>query len=220
MIELETLHEGTVAVLTLKRPPANAFTPEGLLQLQGTVERLNADARVRAIVVTGDGPKFFSAGADLNTFADGDRDVAREAAARFGAAFEALQNARPVVIAVDAGHGGDDPGARGKGGTLEKMVTLEIARNLAKLIDAQPGMQAVLTRSGDYFVPLEKRFAIAREHKADLFVSIHANSCPDFCDARGASVWVLSTHGKQSEAGKWLAKSENASPSSGISASP
>jgi N-acetylmuramoyl-L-alanine amidase len=118
---------------------------------------------------------------------------------------------RPVVIAVDAGHGGDDPGARGKGGTLEKIVTLEIARDLAKLIDAQPGMHAVLTRSGDYFVPLKQRFAIAREHKADLFVSIHANSCPDFCDARGASVWVLSTHGKQSEAGKWLAKSENAS---------
>lgn len=118
---------------------------------------------------------------------------------------------RPVVIAVDAGHGGDDPGARGKGGTLEKIVTLEIAKDLAKFIDAQPGMHAVLTRSGDYFVPLKQRFAIAREHKADLFVSIHANSCPDYCDARGASVWVLSTHGKQSEAGKWLAKSENAS---------
>lgn len=118
---------------------------------------------------------------------------------------------RPVVIAVDAGHGGDDPGARGQGGTLEKNVTLEVAKDLAKLIDAQPGMQAVLTRKGDYFVPLEKRFQIAREHKADLFVSIHANSCPDYCDARGASVWVLSTHGKQSEAGRWLAKSENAS---------
>ena len=118
---------------------------------------------------------------------------------------------RPVVIAVDAGHGGDDSGARGQGGMLEKNVTLEIAKDLARLIDAQPGMQAVLTRKGDYFVPLEKRFQIAREHKADLFVSIHANSCPDFCDARGASVWVLSTHGKQSEAGKWLAKSENAS---------
>lgn len=118
---------------------------------------------------------------------------------------------RPVVIAVDAGHGGDDPGARGQGGTLEKNITLDVARNLARLIDAQPGMQAVLTRKGDYFVPLEKRFQIAREHKADLFVSIHANSCPDYCDARGASVWVLSTHGKQSEAGRWLAKSENAS---------
>ncbi len=118
---------------------------------------------------------------------------------------------RPVVVAVDAGHGGDDPGARGKGGTLEKNVTLEVAEDLAKLIDAQPGMHAVLTRKGDYFVPLQKRFEIARQHKADLFVSIHANSCPDYCDARGASVWVLSTHGKQSEAGKWLANSENAS---------
>jgi N-acetylmuramoyl-L-alanine amidase len=118
---------------------------------------------------------------------------------------------RPVVIAVDAGHGGDDPGARGQGGTREKAVTLGIAKELAKLIDAQPGMHAVLTRKGDYFVPLKKRFQIAREHKADLFVSIHANSCPDYCDARGASVWVLNTHGKQSEAGRWLAKSENAS---------
>ena len=71
MIELDFLHDNTVALLTLKRPPANAFTPEGLLQLQSTVERLNADTRVRAIVITGDGPKFFSAGADLNTFADG-----------------------------------------------------------------------------------------------------------------------------------------------------
>jgi len=118
---------------------------------------------------------------------------------------------RPVVIAVDPGHGGDDPGARGRDNTLEKTVTLEIAKDLAKLIDAQPGMQAVLTRDGDYFVPLNKRFQIARSHKADLFVSIHANSCPDYCDARGASVWVLSTHGKQSEAGRWLANSENAS---------
>ncbi|MGH8182513.1 MAG: N-acetylmuramoyl-L-alanine amidase [Rhodanobacteraceae bacterium] len=118
---------------------------------------------------------------------------------------------RPVVIAVDAGHGGDDSGARGAGGTLEKTVTLEIAKDLAKLIDAQPGMHAVLTRKGDYYVPLEKRFQIARVHKADLFVSIHANSCPDYCNARGGSVWVLDTHGKQSEAARWLAKSENAS---------
>ncbi|MGY6151620.1 enoyl-CoA hydratase [Paraburkholderia graminis] len=104
MIELDYAHDGTVAQLTLKRPPANAFTPEGLLQLQQTVERLNGDARVRAIVITGEGPKFFSAGADLNTFADGNRDVARVAAARFGAAFETLQNARPVVIAAINGY--------------------------------------------------------------------------------------------------------------------
>ncbi|MGH8115454.1 MAG: N-acetylmuramoyl-L-alanine amidase family protein, partial [Rhodanobacteraceae bacterium] len=116
-----------------------------------------------------------------------------------------------VVIAVDPGHGGDDSGAIGPNGTMEKTVTLAIGKYLAKLIDAQPGMHAVLTRTGDYYVPLEKRFQIARAHKADLFVSIHANSCPDHCDARGGSVWVLDTHGKQSEAGRWLAKSENAS---------
>jgi enoyl-CoA hydratase/carnithine racemase len=100
MIELDYAHEGAVAQLTLKRPPANAFTPDGLLQLQQTVERLNRETRVRAIVITGEGPKFFSAGADLNAFADGNREMARVAAARFGAAFEALQNARPVVIAA------------------------------------------------------------------------------------------------------------------------
>jgi enoyl-CoA hydratase/carnithine racemase len=100
MIGLDYAHEGAVAQLTLKRPPANAFTPDGLLQLQQTVERLNGETRVRAIVITGEGPKFFSAGADLNAFADGNREMARVAAARFGAAFEALQNARPVVIAA------------------------------------------------------------------------------------------------------------------------
>ena len=104
MIDLDYMHEGSVAQLTLRRPPANAFTPEGLLQLQHIVERLNGEPRVRAIVVTGEGPKFFSAGADLNTFADGNREVARIAAARFGAAFEALQNARPVVIAAINGY--------------------------------------------------------------------------------------------------------------------
>lgn len=104
MIELDYTHDGAIALVTLKRPPANAFTPEGLLQLQRTVETLDADECVRALVITGDGPRFFSAGADLNTFADGDKRLAREAAARFGAAFEALQNARPVVIAAINGY--------------------------------------------------------------------------------------------------------------------
>jgi len=115
---------------------------------------------------------------------------------------------RPVVIAVDAGHGGDDPGAHGPDGTLEKNVTLSVARDLAKLIKAQPGMRAVLTRDGDYFVPLKKRYEIARQNKADLFVSIHADAYTS-SDARGSSVWVLSQHGKTSEAARWLADSEN-----------
>jgi N-acetylmuramoyl-L-alanine amidase len=118
---------------------------------------------------------------------------------------------RKVLVAVDAGHGGRDPGAHGQDGLQEKTVTLAIAKRLAALINKQRGMQAILTRSKNVYIPLEKRFEIARKHKADLFVSIHANSCPNHCRTRGASVWVLSTHGKESEAGRWLARSENAS---------
>ena len=115
---------------------------------------------------------------------------------------------RPVVIAVDAGHGGEDPGAHGPDGTLEKNVTLSVARDLANLINTQPGMRAVLTRTGDYFVPLKRRYEIARQNKADLFVSIHADAYTS-SDARGSSVWVLSQRGKVSEAARWLADSEN-----------
>jgi N-acetylmuramoyl-L-alanine amidase len=115
---------------------------------------------------------------------------------------------RPVVIAVDAGHGGEDPGAHGPDGTLEKNVTLSVARDLADLINTQPGMRAVLTRTGDYFVPLKRRYEIARQNKADLFVSIHADAYTS-SDARGSSVWVLSQRGKVSEAARWLADSEN-----------
>ena len=107
MIELEYSKRGdehSIALITLKRPPANAFTPEGLLELRRTIELLNDERSIRAIVITGDGPKFFSAGADLNTFGDGNREVARLAVARFGSAFETLQNARPVVIAAINGY--------------------------------------------------------------------------------------------------------------------
>jgi enoyl-CoA hydratase/carnithine racemase len=104
MLRVDHEDDGALAVLTLSRPPANAFTPEGLRQLRRAVESFNEDAKVRAVVIVGDGPKFFSAGADLNTFSDGDREVARVAAQCFGAAFEALQNARPVVIAAINGY--------------------------------------------------------------------------------------------------------------------
>ncbi|ABE29416.1 enoyl-CoA hydratase/isomerase family protein [Paraburkholderia xenovorans LB400] len=100
MIEFELSHNGAVAVVTLTRPPANAFTPDGLRQLQQVIRTCDEQLHVRAVVITGSGPKFFSAGADLNTFASGDRDLAREAAS----AFEAVQNARPVVIAAINGY--------------------------------------------------------------------------------------------------------------------
>ena len=116
--------------------------------------------------------------------------------------------ARDVIIAIDAGHGGEDPGASGRHGTREKDVVLAIARKLEKLIRAERGMRPVMIRSGDYYVSLRKRMQKAREQKADLFISIHADAFRDG-RARGASVWVLSQKGASSEAGRWLAESEN-----------
>jgi N-acetylmuramoyl-L-alanine amidase len=122
-----------------------------------------------------------------------------------------IQRARDVVVAIDAGHGGEDPGASGsKYGTKEKTVTLEIAKRLKRLVDAQPGMRGELTRTGDYFIGLRKRMALARKHRADLFVSIHADAFRDK-RVRGASVYVLSRRGASSEAARWLAEKENAS---------
>jgi N-acetylmuramoyl-L-alanine amidase len=115
---------------------------------------------------------------------------------------------RLVTVAIDAGHGGEDPGAHGKGGTNEKDVTLAIARKLKAQIDQQPNMRAVLTRDGDYFIPLHSRVVKSRKVNADLFVSIHADAFirPD---ARGSSVFALSENGATSAAARWLAKKEN-----------
>ena len=124
--------------------------------------------------------------------------------------FSVLPTDRDIVVAIDAGHGGEDPGARGRKGTKEKDVTLAIARKLKERIDAQPGMRGVLVRDGDYFIELGRRTRIAREkHKADLFVSIHADAFTN-PKARGSSVFVLSTRGATSTAARWLADRENA----------
>ncbi|MDB6162671.1 MAG: N-acetylmuramoyl-L-alanine amidase family protein, partial [Xanthomonadaceae bacterium] len=116
---------------------------------------------------------------------------------------------RPLVIAIDAGHGGQDPGARGPGGSREKNITLAIARELARQVNATPGLKAYLTRDTDVFVPLTQRYQKARAARADLFVSIHADSCPS-PDASGSSVFVLSQRGASSQAARWLASQENA----------
>ncbi|MHB8354475.1 MAG: N-acetylmuramoyl-L-alanine amidase [Burkholderiales bacterium] len=113
-----------------------------------------------------------------------------------------------IIIAVDAGHGGEDPGAHGRGGTYEKRVTLAIARRLKAQIDAQPNLRAVLIRDGDYFIPLQGRTAKARQLHADLFVSIHADAFIN-SDARGSSVFALSEKGATSVAARWIAKREN-----------
>jgi N-acetylmuramoyl-L-alanine amidase len=115
---------------------------------------------------------------------------------------------RDVVIAVDAGHGGLDPGAIGRGGTREKDVTLAIARALAVRINSQPGMRAVLTRDRDEFLELRDRIDRARAAHADLFISVHADSIADR-SVSGASVYVLSVHGASNEAARVLAEREN-----------
>jgi len=119
-----------------------------------------------------------------------------------------LDSDRPIIVAVDAGHGGDDPGAIGHGGTREKDVTLAIARALAQRINEEPGMRAVLTRNRDEFIELKDRIRRAQDAKADLFVSVHADSIRDASIA-GASVYVLSERGATDEAARWLADREN-----------
>lgn len=114
---------------------------------------------------------------------------------------------RTLIIAIDAGHGGEDPGAHGRH-TYEKNVTLAIARRLKKLVDSTDGMHGVLTRDGDYFIPLHTRVVKARKAHADLFVSIHADSFIKH-NASGSSVFALSDHGATSAAARWLAKKEN-----------
>jgi N-acetylmuramoyl-L-alanine amidase len=116
---------------------------------------------------------------------------------------------RDLVIAIDAGHGGQDPGALGRGGTREKDVTLAIARRLAAAIDAEEGMRAVLIRDGDYFITLGGRTRKARQLGADMFVSVHADSVSNR-EVSGSSVYVLSLRGASDEAARWLAESENA----------
>lgn len=127
-----------------------------------------------------------------------------------GVSGENRAEARPrdIVIAIDAGHGGEDPGAKGRRGTYEKDVVLAIAKKLAVLVEAEPGMRAVLIRDGDYFLPLRERMQKARKARADLFISIHADAFRDR-RVRGSSVFTLSQRGASSEAARWLAEREN-----------
>ncbi|OAI94658.1 N-acetylmuramoyl-L-alanine amidase [Pseudomonas putida] len=117
---------------------------------------------------------------------------------------------RDIVIAIDAGHGGEDPGASGSRGQHEKDIVLQIAKELQRQINTEKGFRAELTRTGDYFIPLRKRTEIARKKGADLFISIHADAAPSKA-AFGASVFALSDRGATSETARWLADSENRS---------
>ncbi len=122
---------------------------------------------------------------------------------------------RDVIVVIDPGHGGKDPGAIGMGRSAEKQVVLAIAIKLKQLIDRQPGMHAVLTRNGDYYIGLRERMTIARRDNADIFIAIHADAFNN-PNSNGASVFALSARGATSEAARWLAEKENHSEWRGV----
>ena len=137
-----------------------------------------------------------------------EKKVEQQAAEKEKTAKPSPKVARLATVVIDAGHGGEDPGAMGRHGSREKNITLTIAKRLKALVDGEPNMRAMLTRDGDYYLPLQVRVDKARKVKADLFVSIHADAFirPD---ARGSSVFALSERRATSEAARWLAKKEN-----------
>ncbi len=151
---------------------------------------------------------------DPSAAQDAGKDAPREFAAQEsngpGPAPRTAKIDRLIIVAIDAGHGGEDSGARGRGGTREKNVTLAIARRLKARLDLEPNMRAVLIRDGDYFIPLAQRVAKARRVHADLFVSIHADGWVK-PNARGSSVFALSERGATSTAARLLAQRENQS---------
>ena len=189
------------------------FSPpsgDGLLKSVRTGQRDKGDSRVVFDLETGVRPKSF-----LMPPEHGEYKLVVDLYKKGKSGNQVVKSAkaieikpRAVVIAIDAGHGGVDPGATGSGGTHEKDITLAVALDLKRLIDKQPGMSAVLTRDADFFIPLQERFQKARAAKADLFVSIHADAY-NSGDARGSSVWMLSSRGATSEAARWLADREN-----------
>lgn len=192
--------QGFVAGIRMGRRPDGALRLVFILRGAASVHTDWAYSRRR-------GPQLLlTLGSAAATLAPGAAAAAIPTAIR--ARHEPANTGRDIIVAVDPGHGGVDPGAIGPDGLEEKNVTLAIGRLLARRIDAQRGMRAVLTRNSDIFIPLRERMAIARRAKADLFVSVHADDVSQR-DIAGASVYILSLRGASSEAARWLAQREN-----------
>lgn len=186
--------------------------PGGTGALDGIRSGLRANGQLRVVLDLNEAvrSRSFTAGPNSKY---GDRlviDLQRQGSLHaVKRASEGYSAGRDIVIAIDAGHGGRDPGSIGRDKTYEKDVALAVAKNLARRIDQEPGMKAVLIRDGDYYVDHRERIAIARRNKADLFVSVHADSVKDR-RAKGASVYALSLKGATDEAAMRLAQRENA----------
>jgi N-acetylmuramoyl-L-alanine amidase len=187
--------------------------PHGIGSVRSIRSAVRANGQLRVVLDLNEAvrSRSFTAGANSKY---GDRlviDLQRSGSLHaVKTASEAYQPGRDVVVAIDPGHGGHDPGAIGRGKTREKDVALQISRTLAARINAEPGMKAVLVRNGDYYVDHRRRMDIARRNKADLFISVHADAVDDR-RATGASVYALSLKGASDEAARQLAERENAS---------
>jgi len=184
-------------------PPSEGHGYRLMLDLAGSSSAAPASAKSKAVAPTS--TQMAAMPAPSQTSAMAAADVANVSAPLSTAR---PQPNKPIVIAVDAGHGGDDPGAIGKTGLYEKNVSLSISRKLAALINQQPGYKAVLTRDGDYYIGLRERVVKARSAQADMFVSIHANAYKNESQ-RGSAVYVLSSRGATNEHARWLAQKEN-----------
>jgi N-acetylmuramoyl-L-alanine amidase len=211
---------GLRVVIELKR--AAASRGEWLPAFADIGDRYVVAIGTKAFVAStfAEGPKVAAAASSKSSTKSTPRDQVSSAAMASEAAagitpkpvhpqHQPLDGDRDIIVAVDAGHGGKDPGSIGRNGTMEKDVVLAIARALANRINDEPGMRAYLVRDDDYFVVLRDRMIRARNAKADIFVSVHADSIRDR-SITGASVYVLSEHGASSEAARWLAERENA----------
>lgn len=165
---------------------------------------LKADADASSFLIhPGQGARHYQVVVDLASVS-----VGKPAPVITAAQAQPQRPLRDVVVCIDPGHGGKDPGAIGKRGTYEKTVVLDMAHRLHRLINKEPGMSAFMTRTGDYFVTLRGRLVKARQRRADLFVSIHADASP-YRYPKGSTVYVLSEHGASSEAARLLAERQN-----------
>ncbi|MDD3762060.1 MAG: N-acetylmuramoyl-L-alanine amidase [Nevskiales bacterium] len=210
-----TLSNPERVVIDLKGVPAQAVASVDRTQGKGLVKNVRSGVRGNGIRVVLDiADAVFTNSFELPPSDEYGRrlvvDLARpeaQTAASLPAPTTRLAD-KPIVVAVDAGHGGEDPGARGRSGLNEKDVALSVARKLAAKINATPNMKAVLTRDGDYYVGLRERVNIARKHQADLFISVHCNAFTKR-DMHGTAVYVLSQRGATGEHARWLAHKEN-----------
>lgn len=201
-----------IADAKLAAPAGDSFAGQGVVRQVRTAPREDGSLRVVLDLAQSVQPKSFLV-APNETYGHRlvvDLATSGATAAAVKAPHAPASDSRDIVIAIDAGHGGEDPGAIGRAGTREKDVVLAISRALAERVNREPGMRAVLVRDGDYFVPHRDRMLKARRQSADMFVSVHADAIRDR-NISGSSIYILSTRGASNEAARWLADRQNAS---------